>query len=217
MELTRKVDNGASVSDWLGTAKTAAEVAVARIERVRQESTNDAAYELADAERQLVQALDELRTVRDSHPVTTYNGWKNYETWAVGMYLDGNYTGEGTYLDVLDVVRESATTECEACEGGGFVMAGSEHALSGAEPDDDGDVTCAVCVGNGSVVDTSDDARYTLAETLKDYVERDLLGDDGEAVQGLALDFVTASLSEVDWSTLAEHKLDEVAEVAKNV
>lgn len=25
----------------------------------------------------------------------TYNGWTNYETWAVGMFLDGNYTGEG--------------------------------------------------------------------------------------------------------------------------
>lgn len=37
-----------------------------------------------------------------------YNGWTNYETWAVGLYLDGNYTGEGTYLDVLDIVaRES--------------------------------------------------------------------------------------------------------------
>lgn len=34
-----------------------------------------------------------------------YNGWKNYETWAVGMYLDGNYTGEGTYREVLDLVR----------------------------------------------------------------------------------------------------------------
>ena len=36
---------------------------------------------------------------------TTYNGWTNYETWAVGMYLDGNYTGEGTYLYVVEQVR----------------------------------------------------------------------------------------------------------------
>lgn len=40
----------------------------------------------------------------------TYNGWKNYETWAVSLYLDGNYTGEGTYRDVLaiadDVISE---------------------------------------------------------------------------------------------------------------
>jgi hypothetical protein len=38
----------------------------------------------------------------------TYNGWTNYETWAVGMYLDGNYTGEGTYLAVRDLVEEVA-------------------------------------------------------------------------------------------------------------
>lgn len=37
---------------------------------------------------------------------TTYNGWKNYETWAVGMYLDGNYTGEGTYLYTLEIVDD---------------------------------------------------------------------------------------------------------------
>lgn len=36
----------------------------------------------------------------------TYNGWKNYETWAVGMFLDGNYTGEGTYREVLELVRD---------------------------------------------------------------------------------------------------------------
>jgi len=37
---------------------------------------------------------------------TTYNGWANYGTWVVGMYLDGNYTGEGTYLEVLELTRE---------------------------------------------------------------------------------------------------------------
>ena len=35
-----------------------------------------------------------------------YNGWKNYETWAVGLYLDGNYTGEGTYSDVLGIAGQ---------------------------------------------------------------------------------------------------------------
>lgn len=36
----------------------------------------------------------------------TYNGWTNYETWAVGLFLDGNYDGEGTYRHVLDLARE---------------------------------------------------------------------------------------------------------------
>ena len=38
---------------------------------------------------------------------TTYNGWTNYETWAVGMYLDGNYTGQGTYELTIETVREA--------------------------------------------------------------------------------------------------------------
>jgi hypothetical protein len=37
-----------------------------------------------------------------------YNGWRNYETWAVSMWLDGNYTGEATALEALDVVRAAS-------------------------------------------------------------------------------------------------------------
>ena len=62
--LWHTMSNGATVSDWLGTAKTHAEIAVARIERVRQQSTNDALHELDDAEASLKQALEELCDVR---------------------------------------------------------------------------------------------------------------------------------------------------------
>lgn len=34
-----------------------------------------------------------------------YNGWATYETWAAGMFLDGNYTGEGTYREVQSLVN----------------------------------------------------------------------------------------------------------------
>lgn len=37
----------------------------------------------------------------------TYNGWSNYETWAAGMHLDGNYGGQGTYLQTNETVRDS--------------------------------------------------------------------------------------------------------------
>ena len=40
-----------------------------------------------------------------------YNGWKNYETWAVNMYLDGNYDGPGTYYAALEAAREVYPTE----------------------------------------------------------------------------------------------------------
>ena len=33
-----------------------------------------------------------------------YNGWKNYETWNVALYLDND---EGTYLAVKDYVKDT--------------------------------------------------------------------------------------------------------------
>lgn len=43
------------------------------------------------------------------------------------------------------------SVECDACSGSGWVKADSEHALSGAVPDEDGDVTCAKCGGDGEI------------------------------------------------------------------
>jgi hypothetical protein len=65
MDLARAMPNGASVADWLGTAKTAAEVAASRIETARcgQPHARSMAC-LDDAERYLLQALEELRAVR---------------------------------------------------------------------------------------------------------------------------------------------------------
>ena len=48
---------------------------------------------------------------------TTYNGWTNYETWAVGMYLDGNYTGSGTYEHVCELVRSQLSFQHLEADG----------------------------------------------------------------------------------------------------
>lgn len=37
----------------------------------------------------------------------TYNGYSNYQTWAVSMFLDGNYTGPGVYEGVLQLARDA--------------------------------------------------------------------------------------------------------------
>lgn len=34
-----------------------------------------------------------------------YNGWKNYETWLMGLEVDGNYDGSGTYEYWLEEAR----------------------------------------------------------------------------------------------------------------
>lgn len=62
--LTSKLDNGASVSDWLGTAGVAAKLAAHFIEKVRDEETPDPIMHLAAAIEQLEQALAEARIVQ---------------------------------------------------------------------------------------------------------------------------------------------------------
>ncbi len=47
----------------------------------------------------------------------TYNGWTNYETWAVGMYLDGNYTGSGTYEHVVELVQANLSFQHLEADG----------------------------------------------------------------------------------------------------
>jgi hypothetical protein len=64
--LTLKLHNGASVSDWLGTAATAARVAAAFCEDVRAGRTSTVRLDLARAEEELIQALDEVRQVRSA-------------------------------------------------------------------------------------------------------------------------------------------------------
>lgn len=41
---------------------------------------------------------------------TEYNGWKNYETWVVSMFLDGNYTGPNTPEACLEIVQNVIDT-----------------------------------------------------------------------------------------------------------
>lgn len=51
---------------------------------------------------------DVLSIVSEIMPSDTrYNGWTNYETWVAGMYIDGNYTGEGTCRHYESMVRHA--------------------------------------------------------------------------------------------------------------
>jgi RecB family exonuclease len=71
---TRKLGNGATVGDWLGTSKTAAEVAVLMIERVRLNTSTMPVLSLQRAENELTQALQELRFVREQVEGITHSG-----------------------------------------------------------------------------------------------------------------------------------------------
>lgn len=62
--LQSKLRNGATVSDWLGTAKTQAFVAAGLIEDVREDRKADPLQALIDAEEYLENALKEVRAVK---------------------------------------------------------------------------------------------------------------------------------------------------------
>ncbi len=46
--------------------------------------------------------------------VEAYNGWSSRETWLVGLFLDGNYDGEGTYREVLELTEAHVSDSLEA-------------------------------------------------------------------------------------------------------
>ena len=81
-DLQSKMSNGGTVSDWLGTAKTAALVAAGRIEEVRTHGAirdgygRDMAASLDLAARDLEQAVAELSTVR---AFLAYGAPKSYD------------------------------------------------------------------------------------------------------------------------------------------
>lgn len=62
--LDSKLDNGATVADWLGTAALAASFGARRITDVREGSMQPA-RDIADAVESLTQALGELKTVQE--------------------------------------------------------------------------------------------------------------------------------------------------------
>ena len=44
---------------------------------------------------------------------STYNGWKNYETWNVKLWLDNEY---GSYIEVTDQAKQAVEAETERYE-----------------------------------------------------------------------------------------------------
>jgi hypothetical protein len=98
--------------------------------------------------------------------MTTYNGWHNYTTWLVALWLDND---QGTY----SYMTELAETALE-----------------------DGDKP------------------WQLGETIKEFVQ-DLCYPDENSCTGLVADLLNASLSNVDWTEVAEHYLTAARENAE--
>jgi hypothetical protein len=112
----------------------------------------------------------------------TYNGWKNYETWAVALHLDNDH---GTY----EQVRETA-----------------QAFRDGAETHDN--VVSGIWTADDAARFELADAIKDLAETLCGV--GDLSEDYGITEPTLlAVDMIRAALSEVDWDEIARNVLSE--------
>jgi hypothetical protein len=114
----------------------------------------------------------------------TYNGWKNYETWAVGMFLDGNYDGPGTYYGAIETVRQQLE-DIEHPTSEYWTREQSERfGVADALKDYVGEMT------NPSMVDD----------------------DHPTQLDGLVADLFGAALDSVDWDELADAWIENVRE-----
>ena len=86
----------------------------------------------------------------------SYNGWTNYETWNVALWIDDE---EGMYYEAREIVLDN----------------------------------------------WEDERPWTAGETLKTWIE-ELMPDLGASMWS---DLLTAALSEVNWTEIAEHYYED--------
>jgi hypothetical protein len=115
----------------------------------------------------------------------TYNGWKNYETWAVGMFLDGNYDGPGTYYAALEAVRTT--------------LEDVDHPTSEYWTEEESK--------RYGVADR-------LKDLVTEYVNPESYDDDhpDPKLHPLVSDILGAALSDVDWHELADAWIQAASE-----
>jgi hypothetical protein len=118
-------------------------------------------------------------------PDTTYNGWTNYETWLLGLWID-NEESSSTYWNGRG--REAFDSAAGSC---------SAYAkFTGRE-----------------IFTQRERAAIALADDLKtDFEEAscNMLEEAGHSASFWA-DLIGAALSEVNWREVAEHYLPEEA------
>lgn len=115
--------------------------------------------------------------------MSSYNGWTNYETWCVHLWLSND---EALYNLARATVRAANDEPCEHCDGSGFVGTESEPR------------PCVVCDATGKA------AMFKAGDALKEQVADPDVGILPDLGASLASDLLSAALSEVDWTEIAE-------------
>lgn len=118
-----------------------------------------------------------------------YNGWANYPTWVVNLWLSNE---RGLYEECCYMARE---------------------ALRDAPHDENANRRPWLSKPGEwlpPVWTVEEAARYRLADTMKEYVEELIHGDEAEACLGT--DLLGYALGEVDWDEIADSWLESAKE-----
>jgi hypothetical protein len=119
-----------------------------------------------------------------------YNGWKNYPTWVVNLWLSNE---RGTYEECCYMAREA--------------LRDAPHDKN-AKPWQIGEKTF------DPIWTLEETARFRLADTMKEYVE-ELTEPDEEGrfhSFGLGSDLLGYALGEVNWSEIADSWIESAKE-----
>lgn len=106
------------------------------------------------------------------HDERRYEGWSNYETWAVSLWLDNDEPSYRYWREQVEQHRREAGDSSRVQEG---------------------------------IWTPSEALRFNLADQIKEVV------NDGSPLNEASLysDLLSAAISEVNWTEIADHWLNE--------
>lgn len=136
----------------------------------------------------------------------TYNGFTNYETWAVSLWLGNEYA---SYQYWRDVAREEWKRAKSAALPGGFTKGTDGNHPAGISGDDGGRAaTRSRFESATSHLTPREAAILNLADRLRE----EIADDSPLTAASLYSDLLQTALSEVDWYEIADNLLHEAQE-----
>ena len=116
----------------------------------------------------------------------TYNGWRNYETWAVSLWIDND---EGSYNFWRDRAKQIEDT---------LGKTQSKYALAEELKENFKDGACDILDASNATTQSFQDCRWPVT-----------FRNETHCSASLWADLLHAALSEVDWNEIAENLMTE--------